>query len=65
MVEFDPETNKAVDENIKLPGSEVVAGAIAGESEEMPRPNSPASRAAGVQVVNAKPVSGASTKIEA
>lgn len=62
VVEFDPETNKAVDENIKLPGSEVVAGAIAGESEEMPRPNSPASRAAGVQVVNAKPVSGASTK---
>ena len=61
VVEFDPERNQAVDENIKLPGAEILAGAIAGDSEEMPRPNSPASRAAGVQVVNARPHSGAST----
>ncbi|WP_426707102.1 PP2C family serine/threonine-protein phosphatase [Corynebacterium auriscanis] len=62
VVEFDPETNRAVDENITLPATEVLAGAIAGETEEMPRPNSPASRAASVQVVNAKPRNGASTK---
>lgn len=63
VVEFDPETNKAVDENITLPSAEVLAGAIAGDTEEMPRPNSPASRAAGVQVVNAtSPDGGASKK---
>ncbi|WP_035012439.1 protein phosphatase 2C domain-containing protein [Corynebacterium jeikeium] len=49
VVEFDANSNAPTDPELTLPPRPVMAGAIAGEAMDMPRPNSSAARAAAIQ----------------
>lgn len=49
VVGFDANSNAPTDPELTLPPRPVMAGAIAGEAMDMPRPNSSAARAAAIQ----------------
>ena len=49
VVGFDADSNTPTDPELTLPPHPVLAGAIAGEATDMPRPNSSAARAAAIQ----------------
>ncbi|WP_408924976.1 PP2C family protein-serine/threonine phosphatase [Corynebacterium sp. YSMAA1_1_F7] len=49
VVGFDADSNTPTDPELTLPPRPVMAGAIAGEAVDMPRPNSSAARAAAIQ----------------
>lgn len=49
VVGFDADSNAPTDPELTLPPRPVMAGAIAGEAVDMPRPNSSAARAAAIQ----------------
>lgn len=49
VVGFDAQSNSPTDPELTLPSRPVLAGAIAGEEAEMPRPDSSAARAAAIQ----------------
>lgn len=58
VVEFDANSGAAVDENITLPNTPAMVGAVAGEAADEARPDSPASRAAAIanlRTTNSKP----------
>lgn len=55
VVEFDATTNAPLDSSISLPNFPVLAGAVAGEDKEFPRPDTSASRAAAIKGLSTTP----------